>query len=644
MTSPAPTRIVRAVNESHANTDRQSPSRNPKWAIYALIVGSLLVAVFFCFYRLSADRLGLDEAHYASATQNLLRPTNDTWLIATPYPGHLYFQKPPAYMWLSSTLVRHWSGELWAFRAWSALFGTCAIVLTAVLGWRISGGSIAIGAMAAAILATNRGFLFHHGARDGTMDTALTLLATLAVFIAVRKSDDDRPVGYGRFIAIGICCGAMAMFKPFAGLPLLPLVVLPLLFGSNAPAWKGKLARFGTALGVTLLVTSPWYIACGLRYGRTFFDDIIGKNVYGRIVEGQVGNVRDVTYYLEVLAGSSLMFLSFPAIGYAIWRVLKGDRRLLPLVVVGAGLPLVFTLSAAKITHYLYPAFPTLCVLIGLFLADMLRQLGDRLNRPELRARLATVFVTLLVAVGAVDLILHTTTQRQPRTAEILATLTPALERGEVDIASTDFPTDVAEWSTRLRLEADDIYWLTRMRDAAERWPAKESITSDESSRPTLLVTNRLNSSPATLANHAELSDPRLRYEDGQVFVGLTNSATLLRPTIDAATTSRYIELVNDGQLIDGMFKLRVRSPLASPMTLHVEYVADGLTADADVRSRARVNHKRVDRGFAYPTAAGRHVTAPIAASEEFVEVTFEISPTPAGGKIVRAWLVVEVE
>lgn len=618
-----------------------------RWASPALLAGAAVVATFFCFYKLGADRLGLDEAHYASATRNLLRPGNDTWLTATPYPGHPYFQKPPLYMWLSSALVRTWPDALWPFRAGSALFGVLTVVLTARLGWKITGSSITVGAFAAVLLATNGSFLYHHGARDGTMDTALALLATLAVLLVcgARSEDGNRPLGYARYVAIGLCCGLMSLFKPFAGLPMLAILATPALLATSPLSWSRRLGRFGVSLVVAIAVPAPWYVACAVRYGRPFLDEIVGRNVYGRIVEGQSGNVRDFGYYFEVLASSSLMVLSFPAVAYAVWRAWKGDRRLLPVLVVGAGMPLLFTLSAAKVTHYLYPAFPSLCVLIAIMLRDVFHHLGGRLDRPALPARLAGTLIAVQLVVGAGGLIRHAATERQYGPAEILATLRPAIDRGDVDIKFDGFPTDVADWANVLRLEADDIFWLTTLRDARTNGsPTTTPTTQTHSQAPTFLITNRAANSPENLAALVDDADPRLLYEDGQIVAGLVHADALLRPGAEPGSPSRYITLTNGGRLKDGRFGFTVSPPLPGPAKIHVEFVSDELTPDVDVRSRCRVDGERVDRGFAYPTAIGRHVTAPIELTDRPAVVSFEILPAVASGRILRAWLVLDVK
>jgi 4-amino-4-deoxy-L-arabinose transferase-like glycosyltransferase len=446
-----------------------------RWPLALITVA----ACAMCFWRLGSDRLGLDEGNYALATRNLALGESRQWLTVTPFVGHTYFQKPPLYMWLSAPLVRIAPESLWTYRTWSAVFGVATVVGTMLLGTRLAGRTV--GALSGAILLTNGDFLFHHGARDGTMDTAVTFLTVVGVFLTT-----GRQRSIFRWLGIGACCGVMCLFKTFAGVPILALLACAGLLVDRDVKPLRRLGLVAVATSGMLVVGGWWYVACYARYGQPFLDEIVGRNVVERIAEGALGNAQGSFFYLGAIVSSSPLFaLAVPAIAYATWLA-RRDRRVVPLTMIGLGMPVLFSLSVAKVSHYVFPAYPCLSVAVAVLVVDAVRYGLTRMRREAALTPVVGTFAVVIAVAQAVALDRRVTRERQYRPWEMF--LSVRRDNGGVEFVG--FQDDPVEWATSLGIQADDIFWLTWMR----RFRATRSS-------PTLTIVVRATSGPERITD-----------------------------------------------------------------------------------------------------------------------------------------------
>jgi 4-amino-4-deoxy-L-arabinose transferase-like glycosyltransferase len=170
-------------------------------AVLALTAGNV-------FWRLGDTVVrDCDEGRYAVAASEMLHAHS---MLVTTYAGETEFWnlKPPLGYWLLD--LSYWvMGETpLALRIPAAICGLAATALTMLITRRIAGARAAI--LAGIVLATSFGFLAHHGARGGELDSPLTLLMLLFLMLAPRLAD-ARPAR----LAAGLVLALAFLLKSF---------------------------------------------------------------------------------------------------------------------------------------------------------------------------------------------------------------------------------------------------------------------------------------------------------------------------------------------------------------------------------------------------------------------------------------------
>lgn len=422
-----------------------------------------LVAVVLNFYELGAPHLAQDEAQYALVTDDVRR---GNWLSPSPYPPTAYNQKPPLYFWLSA-LTYDYFEEPARYRVWSAAAGVAAVVMTAYLGTIWVG--LIPGLAGALLLAGHGRWLFIHGARDGVMDTLLTLLHLVMLWVTVEVAyKSARPTRFWLGLGlIAVCAAAASMLKPGFGAVLgLSGLVLVVTGGGSAGRYRVMGAVLVTV--VSGLSVALFWSAMGASGGQ--------ENVTRWIS----GFADDPLYYLRRLGASSPMhYLALPAM-----VVTLGFGRKLrePVLVVMGGVPLVWlvvlSLAGGKNLHYIFAVLPLICLSISWAMSEGLARLVGPGWRD--RARRIGQVALLVYAVGAVGyhVAVSIPAQRLPYAPMAFA----AIDAGE-PVVLVGMGTDQIYWRNELGLSATDCYYLLRMLERGA--VASDALPVDE---PTIVV------------------------------------------------------------------------------------------------------------------------------------------------------------
>ncbi|MEH0072488.1 hypothetical protein V6L77_23095 [Pannonibacter sp. Pt2-lr] len=147
---------------------------------------------------------------------------------------------------------------------------------------------------------------------------------------------------------------------------------------------------------LTLLLVLPWFVAIWIASKGTFFEEAIGRDLMGKVAEGQESHGAPP---LTHLAAMLVVFWPLPA-----FLVLAAPRiwalRSLPLVQFCAAwfVPawVVFELVATKLPHYTMPLLPALALPAALVVVD-----GRPASGRVLRWIAAVLMALLPVAIAA---------------------------------------------------------------------------------------------------------------------------------------------------------------------------------------------------------------------------------------------------
>lgn len=401
------------------------------------------------FHRLNERAFDADEAIYAYVTKNMER--SGDWLHRQfrspngPDPCH-YRNKPPLYFWLACAARYVFADEHFALRFWSALFGVGCVLLTCILGAMLF--SPEIGFLAALLLALNRDFILLHGARDGTMDTGVTLFTLAAALLAWLSLRMRRP--WLGWLAAGGAAGIICLFKEIPpGVLVLFLISIHAVIYSERGTRLSRLRRPPVALAGLAAVSLPWFIFHWASYGG--FSELRHARRFAGTLHA--GHLEGPLFYMERITTSSDPFHLFIPV-MAIVVVLSffgGKRKEFGLIaVVGGGWIGAITAMASKLPWYPYPAYPMVALAIAAVVIGPLQFLISRYvpEKARLCAMSALAAAALLAAVPYGKAFKDELIPRQLRTIRDLRWelyKNNDLEHRDVRIVHVEYPGEVLD-------------------------------------------------------------------------------------------------------------------------------------------------------------------------------------------------------
>jgi 4-amino-4-deoxy-L-arabinose transferase-like glycosyltransferase len=340
-----------------------------------------------------------DDDEPRNAACSLAMHKTGDWVVPT-FNGRLRVEKPALVNWLHLAGFAVAGINETGARLASALLtlGSCLIV------WRIGSDLFrpVVGAWAGIAMATC--LWTGVAGRAATPDAPLVFFTTLALWLFVRGARVPAGEGLGwrngpvrlsgrSAAAIGAACGLAVLAKGPIGLALPLGAFLTFAFWQAAldPARSGsRPARFVASctdawrgvqplviLATAVFVAAPWYVAVTIRTDGEWLRGFLLVHNVGRFaatMEGHSGS--SLLYYpAVVLIGTFPWSMASALIGRHAVRTGRADGgvgvRLLAAWAAAWIVP--FSLAATKLPGYVWPAYPAIAALTGLFLADWIR-------------------------------------------------------------------------------------------------------------------------------------------------------------------------------------------------------------------------------------------------------------------------------
>ena len=303
------------------------------------------------------------EAREALVAQAML----DTGDFVLPlWNGTVVPSKPPLFHWLVVLAARLTGGDVTprALRLPSTLAAALVVLLVCVAGARWGGWDV--GLLAGLVLVTTPQFL--EEACDGRVDMTLVAAVTGAhvALVEALRDPERRRATY----LLGICLGLAMLAKGPVGPGLIALAALGWAVCERNLRPVLRLVRPLPVL-LCLAIAGSWYGLATLHRGTAF----IAKQIVSENGEALLGGARIPTrsplfFVPRLVLGGLPWTLLLP------WAVVRGWRGALPrryAVLWAATGFIFFSLAPLKRGAYLLPIRPAMALLVGWWIAEIVR-------------------------------------------------------------------------------------------------------------------------------------------------------------------------------------------------------------------------------------------------------------------------------
>lgn len=341
--------------------------------IFLTVIGFIIA--FNAFYNLHAGMLkDWDEARHGVSAIEMLESGSylvNTWGGKTDY----WNSKPPLSFWAIVLGYKIFDISPFGLRFFSAAAGCLLLYLT--IFFCLKNTTIFSAVCTGLILMSMQRFFLRHGIRSGDPDAIFLLFNTISLLLVL-----SWPKRYISFYIASFFAALAFLTKGFHAAPLVFLLIL--FYFIDFPCSIPAFCRGLICLLIALLPVGGWAV-CRYRYdGYEFFSHLFLYDVVHRASETIDGHSGNIFYYISLLL-SARNFLLWFVLVICIWGVSLVSKKLngpalavdSPLLsrllwyklLVTAFLPVgMFSLCASKLSWYVYPSFPFLALLMGVFL------------------------------------------------------------------------------------------------------------------------------------------------------------------------------------------------------------------------------------------------------------------------------------
>jgi 4-amino-4-deoxy-L-arabinose transferase-like glycosyltransferase len=355
---------------------KQNPNEliTQKEGIFILIISAILILCPL-LYKLNQEPLKRwDESLYAMVAYDLAYHGRSlqAW---SDFQGQNYLEpvtKPKTLFWMQAGLMKilGYDSKL-AIRLPSVSASILLIVFLIYFCYR-EFNSLLLGIFSSFVLVTIRAYMFHHIARSGDFDAFLLLFSTMALLFYYKFINQGLIAKEYRYLFLTCASiGGAVVFKNIAGLFMLPSILIYTIYKRKIFDII-KLKQFYLAIGIFLLIITPYYIFEAITFPN-FFHELWNHEIGGRYGGVIDYNQHPFPYYFNYLFATynhAPWVLFIPLTIILVWGV--NDERykdflVFSLIIIFSFL-LLISVAQTKIAHYVAPTYPLIALIVGISL------------------------------------------------------------------------------------------------------------------------------------------------------------------------------------------------------------------------------------------------------------------------------------
>ncbi|PVB63790.1 glycosyl transferase family 39 [Labrenzia sp. 011] len=366
-----------ATGQSAAQQDAAAGAatalRKPVWLrifghdVTAPFLLLLLSLVLFVPGQWTVPPLDRDEPRFTQATKQMLE-TGD--YIDIRFQEEPRYKKPVGIYWLQAAAAKLTGQDadapLWVYRLPSVIGAVISVLASFWMARAFMGpaGALLVGGFVAMAIIV--------GVEARLAKTDAVLFATIVIaqgaLARIWLKDPDRRL-WGLGFLFWTSLAASVLVKGPVGPMIVGLTIAGLMIVRRKVRWF-KAASPIVGVVWMLLLISPWFVAIWIATDGGFFTEAIGKDLLGKVGQGQEGHGAPPLTHLGAMFG---VFWPLPAFFLValplIWR-----ERASPLVVFSLAwfVPgwIVFELVSTKLPHYTMPLLPALALPVAAAMLD----------------------------------------------------------------------------------------------------------------------------------------------------------------------------------------------------------------------------------------------------------------------------------
>ena len=285
------------------------------------------------------------------------------------------YKKPIGMYWMQAASVKllNLPEEIWAYRIPSLLGAIISVLLLFYFGQFIFDRKIAF--LASVLLGSSILLVTEaHMAKTDAFLLATVIAAQGSLALIYLKKNQGLKPALIFWIAQGVGILVKGPITPMLSLFSILTLLIVDLFTKNKPKWISNLRPL-MGIPLALLISLPWFISIHTISKGTFWQESVGHDMLGKLLDGQESHGFPPGYYLLLLLftffpGSLFLIKSLPTI----WRSKRFPEIkfllswLIPMWIFFEAIP-------TKLPHYVLPMYPALALLCAFCIQGIQRRL-----------------------------------------------------------------------------------------------------------------------------------------------------------------------------------------------------------------------------------------------------------------------------